>query len=81
MRSRICPCQRPGGLNSGVRGVLATGERCVVCKRFQNDEIAALFLRVVKGLERVTVYIECAGLIPPCVREAREIMALAKESE
>lgn len=78
MATTQCPCQRPGGLNSGVKGVLSTGERCGTCKRFQSDEIAALFLRTVKGLERVTVYIEVAGLIPPCVREARLILSIVK---
>lgn len=33
------------------------------------------------ALERVVVYIESAGLIPPCVREARKIIAKAKGGE
>lgn len=30
------------------------------------------------ALERVIVYIESAGLIPPCVREGRKVLAQAK---
>ncbi len=33
------------------------------------------------ALERVVVYIESAGLIPPCVREARKIINKAKGGE
>jgi hypothetical protein len=37
--------------------------------------------QLLMSLERVTVYIEVAGLIPPCVREARKIIAQAKGGE
>lgn len=79
--AKIYPCVCQMDPQTGIRGVLLNGERCDTCERFPDDETAQLFLSVVRNLERVTVYIESAGLIPPCVREARKIIAQAKGGE
>lgn len=52
-----------------------------VAEYFQRERLRDHAPDLLIALERVVVYIEVAGLIPPCVREARKIIAKAKGGE
>jgi len=57
-RRARCECQKPGTINSGVRGILIwprdkhgsqSVERCDSCERFYSDEAAGLEFARLKG--------------------------------
>jgi hypothetical protein len=58
VRHSRCECERPGTINSGVRGIVAgppdrfgrrVVERCDICEQFCSDEAAGLEYSRVKG--------------------------------
>lgn len=63
-----------------VIGFLQNGELMIPEQR-ANARLIASSPDLLIALERVTVFIESAGLIPPCVREARKVIAQAKGEE